>query len=150
MLPPTRRGGTALWCPGSPGAQPISPGKGWSGTRPPGLKTAGSIVPGSYSQTCSAGWENRSARRPKPGMLAVQPQPEGWKRRIVTFSASPGSAPSTNTGPVTGLTRAKSTCATSAAVLSLVSCPPEASTVSSSMVSPGRTVSAGSIELSQP
>ena len=83
-------------------------------------------------------------------MLAVQPQPEGWKRRIVTLSASPGSAPSTNTGPVTGLTRAKSTRATSAAVLSLVSCPPEASTVSSSIVSPGRTVSAGSIELSQP
>ena len=50
-------------------------------------------------------------------MLAVQPKPDGLNSSIVTLSASPGSAPSTKTGPVTGLTLAKSSAATSATVL---------------------------------
>ncbi len=34
-------------------------------------------------------------QRPKPGMFAVQPKPDGWKASILTFSTSPGLAPST-------------------------------------------------------
>ena len=83
-------------------------------------------------------------------MFAVQPQPEGVNDSMETRSASPGSAPSTRTGPVTGLTRSKSRAATSATVESGPSCPPEASTVSKWTVSPGATVSTGGLALSQP
>ena len=64
--------------------------------------------------------------------------------------ASPGSAPSTNTGPVTGLTLPKSSAARSARVASGESCAPEESTVSNSTVSPGLTVSLGAFALFQP
>ena len=36
MLPPTRRGGTIECSPASPGATPMVPQKGFSGTLPPG------------------------------------------------------------------------------------------------------------------
>ena len=42
----------------------------------------------------SPGRETGSASRPKPGILAVQPQPDGLNDSTVTFSASPGAAPS--------------------------------------------------------
>src|SRR5262249_49234727 len=67
----------------------------------------------------------------------------GPKLRIVTLSASPGSAPSIWTGPVTGLTLPKSRRAKSSSVALAESCPPEASRVSNSTVSPGATVSFG-------
>ena len=82
-------------------------------------------------------------------MIAVQPQAWGRSSRISTASTSPGCAPRTNTGPVTGLTRSKSSAATSAGVESAVSWPPEASAVSSSTVSPDSISSTGAIELSQ-
>ena len=83
-------------------------------------------------------------------MLAVQPKPDGLNASIVTFNASPGSAPSTKIGPVTGLTLAKSSFGTSATVLSAVNCPPDKSRHWNSMVEPGATRSAGANELSQP
>ena len=98
----------------------------------------------------SAGSLNWSASSPKPGMFAVQPKPDGLNASIVTFSASPGSAPSTKIGPVTGLTLPKSSLATSATVLSAVSWPPEASRHWNSIVEPGATRSAGTKLLSQP
>ena len=70
-------------------------------------------------------------------MLAVQPKPEGMNLRKVTLTASPGSAPSMNTGPLTGLTLAKSTVATSAAVELRVKWPAPESRHSKWMVSPG-------------
>ena len=82
-------------------------------------------------------------------MIAVQPQSRGRSERISTSSTSPGSAPLTNTGPVTGFTRVKSRPATSATPESRSSCPPDASVTSSSTVSPESTSSTGSIEWSQ-
>jgi hypothetical protein len=73
-------------------------------------------VSGSYFQTCKAASLNWSARRPKPGILAVQPKPEGAKCSIRTLTASPGSAPSIWIGPVTGLTLPGSRASTSATV----------------------------------
>ena len=40
-----------------------------------------------------------SASSPSPGRIAVQPQPLVWMSRISIASVSPGSAPSTKTGP---------------------------------------------------
>ena len=75
-------------------------------------------------------------------MLPVQPQPEGRSERIVTLSASPGFAPSIQTGPVTGLTRARSSLSRSAAVDVFVSWPDDASTVSNCTLSPGAMLQA--------
>jgi len=72
------------------------------------------------------------------------------KDSTVTFRASPGSAPSTNTGPVTGLTKPKSSLATSATVEVLVSWSPEASAVAKLTLSPGAMVSRGEKALFQP
>src|SRR6478609_3843744 len=99
----------------------------------------------SYDQMCSAGSGNWSASKPKPGMLAVQPKPDGLNSWTVTLSASPGFAPSTKTGPVTGFTLAKSILATSATVLVGENWPPPASTTSNSTVVPGAILSAGGI-----
>ncbi len=76
-------------------------------------------------------------------MLAVQPKPDGEKLSIVTLSASPGSAPSTKIGPVTGLIRPKSSVPTSATVEDGPSWPAELSMHSKRSVVPGATVSAG-------
>ena len=83
-------------------------------------------------------------------MLAVQPVPEGMKRRNDTFRASPGSAPSTKTGPVTGLMRPKSSPARSAAVAPGPSWPPDASRHSKWIVEPGSARSAGGTSRLQP
>ena len=83
-------------------------------------------------------------------MLPVQPQPEGWNDSTVTLSASPGLAPSMKTGPVTGLTKARSSFFRSAAVEVFESWPDEASSVSNWMLSPGAMVRRGGKLLSQP
>src|SRR5438874_1860000 len=83
-------------------------------------------------------------------MFPVQPQPEGRNARMVTFSASPGMAPSMKTGPVTGLTRDSSSLSRSAAVEAGDSCPEEASSVSNSTVSPGAILRHGAKALFQP
>src|SRR3954467_14651551 len=81
--------------------------KGFSGTLA-GPNIAGAKVLASYFQMLIAGSLNWSVSRPKPGMFAVQPQPQGLKSTSVTLMASPGSAPSMAIGPKTGLTREKS------------------------------------------
>ena len=126
------------------------PAKGFSGTRPFFPNSAGSSVSGWYFQTFSAGSLKSSASRPKPGMLAVQPKPEGLKLSIVTLTASPGSAPSMKIGPLTGLILPKSSVATSATVLDGPSWPAELSWQWNRIVDPGATLSAGASELSQP
>ena len=126
------------------------PAKGFSGTRALLEKAAGVIAARSYDQIFSAGSANWSASRPKPGMLAVQPNPDGMKSPIVTLMASPGSAPSIRIGPTTGLIRPKSSAATSATVLVGVSWPSDESGQSTLTVSPGATVNIGGIALSQP
>ena len=69
---------------------------------------------------------------------------------MVTLMASPGSAPSTKTGPATGLTLAKSSLAMSATVDFGSSWPPEESSGWNSIVSPGATRTAGGLALFQP
>ena len=88
-------------------------------------------------------------------MFAVQPQPRppsgrGAKLSSVTLSASPGSAPSTQIGPDTGLILPKSSVATSATVEDGPSWPAELSMQWNRIVGPGSTRSAGAMELSQP
>src|SRR6188508_3454045 len=98
-------------------ARPIVPAKGFSGTLA-GPNMAGARVFASYFQMLIAGSLNWSASRPKPGIFAVQPQPQGLKSTRVTLIASPGSAPSIAIGPRVGFTLEKSRRATSLAVQS--------------------------------
>ena len=150
MFPPTRRGGTILCVPVSAGATPIVPQNGLSGTRPPGSYAQGVSCSLLYFQIVKAGSGNCSAKSPNPGIIAVQPQPDGEKDSIVTLSVSPGLAPSINTGPVTGFTFSKSSATTSATLELTLSWPPEASIVPNSTESPGATVITGRNELSHP
>src|SRR3954470_12782764 len=77
-------------------------------------------------------------------MIAVHPQSRAWNSRISTSRASPGWAPLTNTGPETGLTRWKSSAATSALVESGPSCWSEASRTVKATSVPDSISSAGS------
>src|ERR1700737_2371900 len=99
IFPPALCGGMVLCDPGSAGATPIVPQNGLSGTRAPGPYTAGAAKLFSYVQIFSAGCVNSSASSPNPGTMAVQAQPDGSKLRSVTFSARPGTPPSTYRGP---------------------------------------------------
>ena len=83
-------------------------------------------------------------------MLAVQPNPEGANDSTVTFSTSPGSAPSMYTGPVTGLTLLKSSALTLSTVEPSPSWPAEESEHSKWMVEPGRATSEGAKSRFQP
>ena len=87
-----------------------------SGTRPPGPYIAGVeagvVVPVMQAARRGTG---RSAGR-SPGCCRSSPSPTAANDSTVTLSASPGLAPSMNTGPVTGLTRPRSSFARSAAV----------------------------------
>src|SRR5476649_2450182 len=98
--------------PASAGATPIVPIIGTLGIRMP---VNNSTVPFAMRDMRKAGSVKRSASRPKPGMFAVQPHVSTSSSRISTTSASPGFAPSTKIGPVTGLTRPKSSVVSSLA-----------------------------------
>ena len=147
MLPPTRRGGTTLWRPGSAGATPMTPQNGSSGTEIPGRNAA---RPPSNVHRWSHGSGNSSARSPKPGIWAVQPKSPGTISRRSTWRTSPGRAPSTKIGPETGLTRSKSSVRTVSSVAPGRICPAEASWVSMTTSCPLRTVCEGSKLRSQP
>ncbi len=104
MLPPFFRGGIVLWPPGRSSAVPITPGKGSMGTamRSP----ARAWTPSLRSQICRYGLaKSASGKSPRPGRMAVQPKSAGFTSRISTTSASPGRAPRTRTGPVSGWPR---------------------------------------------
>ena len=83
-------------------------------------------------------------------MLPVQPQPEGSNASTLIFRASPGLAPSTKTGPVTGLISEKSSVAMSADVEAGDSWPDDGSLVSKRTIPPGATLSFGGNALFQP
>src|SRR6202051_4533104 len=76
-------------------------------------------------------------------MLAVQPKPEGLTFRKVILSASRCCPPPTKPAPLTGLTRLKSSVATSAELEPRLKCPSLASRHSKWIVSPGLHLSAG-------
>ena len=83
-------------------------------------------------------------------MFAVQPQPDGVNDSSVTFSTSPGCAPSMNTGPVTGLILLKSSRLTFSTVEVGVSWPADESDTSNSRDSPGAMRATDGKLLSQP
>ena len=101
MLPPFWRGGMVTSIESVSGATPITPGNGRSGIRIPGAKPT-LVSPGSNSKILRYGSGNRSARNPNPGTFATQPQSPSSISCSVTARRSPGSAPSTYTGPVSG------------------------------------------------
>src|SRR5690606_20631798 len=111
---------------------------------------AGWVRLASYFQMCRAGSLNWSASRPKPGMFAVQPQPQFSKPRKVMRKASPGSAPSTSMGPRVGLILPKSSRARSSAFQSGVIWPQDGSRHSNSSTSPGAALATGGLALVQP
>ena len=95
-LPPTRRGGTTEWRPALGGRVADRAGEGLQRhARVLAVQRRLHARRRRSSRCCSAGSLNWSASSPKPGMFAVQPKPDGLNASIVTFSASPGSAPST-------------------------------------------------------
>ena len=81
--------------PGTARATPVVPQNGFSGTRAKSANAAGSANVLSQLQILSHVSGESSASKPNPGTIAVHAQPEGLKSNSVTFSASPGSAPST-------------------------------------------------------
>lgn len=83
------------------GATPSSPQKGASGSRTPGQNSTRSPEAGSRV-IFRKGSGKSAASSPKPGIEAVQPQSAGSNSSRSTWSVSPGSAPETSTGPVTG------------------------------------------------
>jgi hypothetical protein len=107
-----------------------------SRTRTPG-SSAEVAQPSAIRHVTMNGSGNSSRRKPKPGIWIVKPQLAGLSSRISTSSKSPGSAPLTNTGPVSGCTTLMSTLSRSAAAVDAVTWPSSASLVSSSTSSPG-------------
>ncbi len=124
------------------------PGKGSNGSVMPSAKPT-RRVPGSTDEMRSHGSGNSSASSPNPGMIAVQPQSPGRSSRISTASTSPGLAPFTATGPLTGLTWLKSRFVTASTPESLPICSSPASRTCSSISAPDSTSSTGGIALSQ-
>ena len=147
-LPPQRDGGTIECSPGSAGATPMVPGNGRYGSVIESLQTTRNRCWSTF-EIFSHGSVNSSASRPKPGISAVQPQSCGRNSTISISSTSPGEAPLTNTGPLTGLTCVKSSFSTSAAPEVAVICSSEASRTWNSTASPEWISTAGSSELSQ-
>ena len=89
----------------------------------------------SGASTCSISW-------PKPGISVATPHSIGRTSRISATSESPGSAPTTATGPVALLIRSRSISVTRSS--SLWIWPVKQSFVSNVTVSPGWTSSTGS------
>ncbi len=147
-LPPQVDGGTIECSPGSGSATPIVPGNGSNGSVIPSAKRT-RRVSASTCEMRSHGSGYSSARSPNPGMIAVQPQSPGRSSRISTASTSPGFAPFTATGPLTGFTCEKSRFVTASTVESLPICSSPASRTWNSTSAPESTSSTGSIALSQ-
>ena len=89
MLPPHLDGGTTECCPGSAGASPIVPGKGWKGSVMSSANRTLALF-ASTVEILSQGSGNSSASSPKPGMIAVQPQALGVSSRMSICRTSPG------------------------------------------------------------
>jgi hypothetical protein len=115
----------------------------------PGMRTPGSCGdwanPLAISQCTRKGVVKRSRRKPKPGMIMVKPRLAGTICSIFTARRSPGSAPSTCTGPVSGWTRPISMAARSAAVVPGLIWPSRPSRVSISTDEPEAMRTAGAM-----
>jgi len=140
MFPPNLVGTTTVLGFVSGGATPIVPIMGTLGKTRPG---SSSTSPAEIEETRKWAEGKSSASSPKPGMFAVQPQVSTSMATTSTTRTSPGSAPSIAMGPVTGLTLAKSSAATSGFVECLASWPPDEFATSTVTSSPGETRATG-------
>ena len=125
------------------GATPITPAWTHAGTAIPGSSGDRATAPSSSHGTRN-GSVKTSARKPNPGMTQFTPNAGVSKSTSSTSRTSPGSAPSTKTGPVSGCARPSSKRPQSAWVLARVSWPSRPSRVSSVTTSPGATRATGS------
>ena len=99
ILPPWEPGVPQLT--GSPaGATPITPIMGLSGMRSSSSHTSSSP---SILQRCVLQASKRSPHTPSPSPVQEAVCPSNSMASMVTFSAPPGTAPSTKIGPVAGL-----------------------------------------------
>ncbi len=114
----------------------------------PGMRTPGSWAdvahPFAICQWTRNGVVMTSRRNPSPGMMPVKAQGCGSMYTNSISSRSPGMAPLTKTGPVSGWTAPSGTVAKSASVEFAFRWPSRASRVSSATCSPGSTSSFGS------
>src|SRR5262245_6427891 len=101
MLPPFARGGMVTSIESVAGATAITPANGRIGTAILSLKRT-TVSPGENLKILRKGSLNSSARNPNPGIDAAQPQSFTSTLWTVTASTSPGVAPSTKIGPVSG------------------------------------------------
>ena len=90
MLPPHVRGGTIEWLAGLGRRDPDGARERSERKRDVVARTRTRPLDASTSEIRSHGSVNSSASRPKPGMIAVQPQRAGRSSRISTASTSPG------------------------------------------------------------
>ena len=124
------------------GASPAVPIKEPSGIRTPGSSFE-VAQPSLISQWTRYGSVNRSLKKPEPGRIRVHPC--GWGRMSTysTSSRSPGLAPFTYTGPVSGCPTLASIPSRSVTDMPGRICPSEASRVSRSTYSPGSASNTG-------
>jgi len=118
------------------------PMNGEPGMRTPG-RPADVAQPSAMSQFTLYGSGKSSRRNPNPGTCTVYPYWSGSISTISTSSRSPGSAPSTYTGPVSGCTTSRSGAATVSSEASGLICPSKASRVSRMTSSPGSQRTSG-------
>jgi hypothetical protein len=115
----------------------------------PGMRTPGICAevaqPSLIRQCARKGSVITSRRKPRPGMIALNAV--GWAMMSVNSisSMSPGCAPLTNTGPVSGCTAPASSVARSATVVVGVIWPSSASRVSSAISSPSPISTTGAM-----
>lgn len=115
---------------------------GAPGIRTPGRSSDVAKSPAIVQRTME-GSVNTSRRKPKPGTWTVNPNGCGSTSASVTSSTSPGSAPLTYTGPVSGCTTPRFALRRSSAVVAGVTKPSNASRVSSPTICPGSTSASG-------
>ena len=102
-------------------------------------------TPSAMSQRTSSGSGKRSASSPKPGMTAVVPTASQSSASSSTTSTSPGRAPRTATGPVSGWLAPRSTSRSASAEAARRSSPSIPSRQSASSSSPGSIVATGAM-----
>ncbi len=124
------------------GATPTQPRNGRPWIAIPGM-SAERATPSSISQRTKTGRSNPSVSKPKPGRIAVVPKLPGSMLSISTTSRSPGRAPRTSIGPVSGWLAPSSTDSSVLASLSRSSCPSIPSRSSTTSCSPGSTETTG-------
>ena len=149
MVPPTRRGGSMSWAPGRAGARPIDPTIGRNGTCAPGIVDWLESVRVVAPQVQIGLWEvvgeqaeARNDRRPSPTAGSDREQRQPY--RVAGFGAVDGD----RAGDRIDAAEIERTCIRGRRA-GLYLWPPPYFSTSTSIVSPGSTVTTGARLLSQ-